>query len=170
MVIPSTAKLGNIVAQLIGLDNWNFVDHGTGLPFCAFDSFGAFNMTASARVSQYPIEGGSYRYYNKDDSPTDVEVTLIKSGLVIPGQKKKFIKTLQEYVGQPKLVDVSTPSGTYIGYTIREMNFGNLPDDCADMLMVTLSLSEVRTKKAMTATKPEAKDRIKSAFQQLVGL
>lgn len=171
MVIPSTAKMGNIIAQNVSfLDSWNFVDHDTGLPFCSFDSFGSFSMNASASVTQYPIEGGSFRYYNKDDSPTNIEITLIKSGLVIPGQKKKFINTLQQYVGQPKLVDISTTSGTYIGYTIQEMKFGNLPDDCADMLMVTLTITEVRTKKAMEAAKPKAKDRIKSAFQQLIGL
>lgn len=170
MVIPSTAKLGNIIGGAIGLGSWNMVDHDTGLPFCSFDSFYSFQMTSDSNVSQYPIEGGSFRYWNKDDTPSELEVTLVKSGLTLPGEKKKFVKTLQQYVGQPRLVDISTTSQSYIGYTINKMQFTNMPDDCSDILMINLSLTEVRIKAGMKTTKPKAADRVKAGFKQLVGI
>ena len=172
MVIPSTAKLGNIIAQNSGgdLGSWSFVDHETGLQFCNFDSFGSFSLDNSSEVAQYPLEGGSFHYYNKLDTPTDLEVTLIKSGLELPKMKQKFIRTLRQYAGQPKLVDITTPSGAYIGYTIRQMQFQNLPEECSDMLVVTLSISEIRLSTELSAAKPKASARVKDAFKQLVGI
>lgn len=171
MVIPSTAGLGNIIGQNISfLSAWSFADHDTGLPFASFDGIAGFTYSGNSQVTQYPLESGDFRYYNKMDTPNELELTLVKSGMSLPAQKKKFIKTLQDYVGKPKLVDIGTTSGAYIGYTIDGMNFSNLPDECADILLVTLSIKEIRIKAGIKVAKPKAMDRVKSAFQQLVGL
>ena len=67
-------------------------------------------------------------------------------------------------------MDISTTSQSYIGYTINKMQFTNMPDDCSDILMINLSLTEVRIKAGMKTTKPKAADRVKAGFKQLVGI
>lgn len=174
MNFPSTAKLGNIIgANVSVLGGWDFVDHETQLTAFAFDSFFGFGYNKANNIVQYPIEQGTFSTYNKQVNPFTLSVTLIKSGLSLPTQKKIFIKKVNEYAEQSKFVDVVTPSGTYLNCTISGVQFQNMPDDGADLIEVKLTISEVRQLPSETVTavkKPSIGARVLQGMKSMVGL
>ena len=146
MKIPSIAGVQNIVANTWPnyFGAWTILDHDTQLEICSFDSFYDFGYNKKTNVVQYPIENGSFATYNKQNNPAAFSVSLVKSGLNFPFQKRDFIKKLNEYTEQAKYVDIITPSGTYLYCTLSDLSFKNEPDEGSDIILARLTVSEVR--------------------------
>ena len=175
MKIPSVAQIGNVLAANSGglLGYWSILDHDTQIEICSFDVFNSFNYNKQSQVAQYPIELGSFFTYNKQNQPFNVGITLIKSGFSIKYQKEAFQNKLEEYCDGVKLVDVVTPSKTFLNCTLSGLQYGNTPDEGADMIVANLTVSEVRyvggldTENVKT---PNISTRVKQGLKSLVGL
>lgn len=175
MKIPSIAGVQNIVANawpnVFGA--WTILDHDTQLEICSFDSFYDFGYNKKTNVVQYPIENGSFASYNKQNNPVNFSVSLIKSGLNLPFQKRDFIKKLKDYTEQAKYVDIITPSGTYLNCTLSDLSFKNEPDEGSDIILARLSITEVRQVLTMGIEEVKtlnAAQQVKRGLRTLVGI
>jgi hypothetical protein len=146
MIIPSVAKLQNFLrSQLPGIfGTWSVYDTNTMRPICSFDTFYGFSYTKKNTVTEYPIEQGSFATYNKQTAPFNAGVILIKSGLNFNSDRKRFLDTLEDYCDSTKLVDIATPSKTYIGCTLGGLDYKHMPDDGADLLVVSLDIKQIK--------------------------
>ena len=175
MKIPSIAGVQNIVANSWSsvFGAWTILDHDTQLEVCAFDSFYDFGYNRKTNVVQYPIENGSFATYNKQNNPVVFTVSLVKSGLNFPFQKRDFIKKLSDYTEQAKYVDIITPSGTYLNCTLSDLSFKNEPDEGSDIILARLTISEVRS--TLNASAGEVKElntweKVNRGLRTLVGV
>lgn len=172
MKIPSIAGAQNVIANAFPtiFGAWTILDHDTQLEVCSFDCFYSFGYDKQSNIVQYPIENGSFVTYNKQNNPFRIDVSLVKNGLNLPFQKKAFISKLQEYCDKPLLVDVVTPSGTYLNCTLGGLSFDNSADEWADAIKADLSVTEVRTlisSPSDAVTQMDWKQRAKSGFRTL---
>lgn len=154
------------------LGAWTILDHNTQLEVCSFDCFFAFGYNNQNNVAQYPIEQGSFATYNKQNNPFELDVSLVKNGLNFPFQKQDFIKTLKQYAEGDKLVDVVTPSGTYLNCTMYGLSFEHSAEEWADAIKANLTIKEMREivgfntdVKALNAS-----TKIMRGLRQLVGV
>ena len=174
MKIPSIAGAQNVIANAFPgvFGAWTILDHDTQLEVCSFDCFFSFGYSNQNNVVQYPIEQGSFATYNKQNNPFDLEVAIVKNGLNFPFQKRDFIKTLKKYADGALLVDVVTPSGTYLNCTISGLSFENNAEEWADAIKANLTVKEIRQ---ITGLNTEiktlnAKTKIMRGLRQLVGV
>lgn len=174
MNIPSIAGAQNLIAKSFPgfFGAWTILDHDKQTTVCSFDCFFAFGYRQQSDVLQYPTEAGSFLSYNKMNNPFAIEVSLVKNGLNLPSQKRNFVNTLQKYVNESLLVDVVTPSGTYLNCTLTGISFEQSAEEWADAIKADLSVKEVRLLSASYKTTRElnAQSTINSGFRQLIGL
>ena len=146
MKIPSIAGAQNVIASTWSkyFGAWTVLDHDTQLTVCSFDCFFAFGYNNQNNVAQYPIEEGSFATYNKQVNPFELDVSLVKNGLNLPFQKRDFINTLKQYADGAKLVDVVTPSGTYLNCTMSGLSFEQSAEEWPDAIKANLTVKEMR--------------------------
>ena len=175
MKFPSIAGAQNAVANAFPsiFGAWTVLDHETQLEVCSFDCFYSFGYDKQSNVVQYPIENGYFFTYNKQNNPFRIEVSLVKNGLNLPFQKKAFVIKLQEYCDKPLLVDVVTPSGTYLNCTLGSLSFDNSAEEWADAIKANLTVTEVREMISFGAkgvTAPSFLAQVKRGLRSLVGI
>ncbi|MGN0016015.1 MAG: phage baseplate protein [Candidatus Avelusimicrobium sp.] len=162
MAIPTTADLRHAIGQVAGKDitgirGWQLLDHKTSKQICSFTSFFGFEHAQKAKVVDYPVEAdalnsGSFYTYNKQLEPFKDTVTLIKDGINLPGQKEKFLQDLEKYLHGLDTVDIITPDKTYINCLIEGNTYKKTAADGADLILVTLSIREIREVQTSTST------------------
>lgn len=80
--LGNAVLLASDVASVIGLflgPQWGIFD-ATGAPVLAADSVLAVDFRKEWRVSDYPLEGGSFASYDRIEMPFDIRVTFAVSG------------------------------------------------------------------------------------------
>lgn len=174
MKIPSIAGAQNVIANAFPsiFGAWTIVDHDTQLEVCTFDCFFAFGYNKQNSVVNYPIEQGSFATYNKQNNPFTLEVSIVKNGLNFPFQKRDFVKTLQKYTDGALLIDVITPSGTYLNCTLSGLSFSNSAEEWADAIKADLTIKEIRQIGGLNnkVKSLNAKEKVMRGLRQLVGI
>ena len=174
MNFPSIAGAQNVIAKSFPsiFGAWTILDHDKQTAVCSFDCFFAFGYRQQSVVLHYPTDDGSFLSYNKMNNPFTMEVSLIKNGLNFPFQKRDFINTIQKYVNEALLVDVVTPSGTYLNCTLSGLSFEQSAEEWADAIKADLTIKEVRLLSSSYKTVRElnAQSTTNSGFRQLIGV
>lgn len=173
MAIPTTADLRKAIGQAVqssgkdiaGIRGWQLLDHESGKQICSFTSFFGFEYEQKAKVTDYPVEAtirpsrqgqtgfdaaGVFFTYNKQIEPFKATVTLIKDGINLPGDKEKFLQDLEKYLHGLATVDIITPSRTFINCIITGQSYKHASADGADLIMVPITIQEVRELKAIS--------------------
>ena len=173
MIIPSIAQVQNLVAATLGYGYWTLVDHETQEYVTSFDSFYDFDFNAENAIANYPLEQGQFVTYNKQRNPFNISLTLIKSGLTLPYEKKRFVDALKKYSNNALLIDVITPHGSYLNCTLSGLSFKNSPDENNDIIMAKVNIKEVMffTVDAVGTVKiSNASNRLLQGLKSMVGL
>lgn len=105
--------------------------------------------TKETRVSDFPLERGSFANYNKVEMPASPNVTLCMSGS--EADRKKFLDAIDAATKSTDLYSVVTPEITYIDYAIERYNYQRRNSRGATLLIVQLSLKEIRQVSAQYA-------------------
>lgn len=126
-------------------------------------SFNSMEFTKEFRVSNFPVEDGGFASYNKVGLPGEAVVTLCMGGS--EADRKSFLDSIDGACGSTNLYDIKTPTATYINYSINRYSYSRRSESGAQLLIVTLEISEVKfvtsvrttveEKKKINAKKPE---------------
>lgn len=124
-------------------------------------STNSVEYSKETRVSDFPIEGGSFASYNKVEMPGAPMVTLVLGGM--ESDRSAFLTAIENAVKSTELYSVVTPEKTYKSHSIERYNYSRRSDRGATLLVVELALREVRqvsatyTKVAPEPKQPQAK-------------
>lgn len=155
-VILDTLTFGVFgVANILGVDpvRWG-VFNKNGDPIATFDNVLSVDVRDSCRISNYPIENGSFKSYNKVENPFDVRIVLTRGGT--EAQRAEFIAALGEAKRSLETVSVVTPEVTYESATIEAFDYVRQITDGAGMIKAVLTLVEVRQISAAKFSQPKS--------------
>lgn len=113
------------------------------------------------RVATYPVERGKLAAYNKVETPGQATVVLCFSGNL--AERKAFLDALDAAAASLEPYSVVTPEATYTNYTIDKYSYNRESYRGANLLIVELSLSQVRSVTATFTTREVAKPESKPA-------
>ena len=113
-----------------------------GTSALTFDAMLGVEVSAENQVAYEPVEKGSFAAYNKTSSPTQLRVTLSRSGTGYDQQS--MLDTLERLCNGTDLVTLVTPAQEYAGYNLESYTYSRKSDRGAQLLVVELSLIEIR--------------------------
>lgn len=166
VTVPTTARaalglLQGILWRVFQVDTrWGIFDEGgkpladpsriTGILGGALDAAGIGAMVSTdgmdyskeTRVSDFPVERGGFASYNKVEQAATPNVTLCLSGS--ESDRRKFLDAIDKACKSTELYSVVTPEVTYIGYSLERYSYQRRSSRGATLLLVELSLKEVR--------------------------
>lgn len=128
------------VLQSLGLDLW-----GVG----STASTGAINYSKETKVSDFPIEEGSFASYNKVETPGAPVVTLCFSGN--ESTRKQFLNNIDAACKSTDLYSVVTPEVQYVGYSVERYGYQRRAASGMTLLVVEITLKEIRQVSAQYA-------------------
>src|SRR5574344_1658146 len=136
-----TGNLQNINAVSEDFNNWNIVDE-EGERVLTFDSFIKSSVNSESKVTQMPVEKGSFVDYNIIKTPLNMTVTLVKSGS--SDELSEYVNTLLELVDITKLVTVITPEKEYNNMKLTKVNFDRSTDNGVNIILAECNFLEIR--------------------------
>ena len=136
-----TGNLQNINAVSEDFNNWNIIDEN-GQRVLTFDSFIKSSVNSESKVTQMPVERGSFVDYNIVKTPLNMSVTLVKSGS--SDELSEYVNTLLELVDSTKLVTVITPEKEYNNMKIVKVNFDRSTDNGVNIILAECNFLEIR--------------------------
>lgn len=122
----------------------------TGLIGNALDAAGlgstlstnAVDYSKETRVSDFPLERGSFASYNKVEAPASPIVTLCLTGS--EKNRRTFLEAIDKACKSTDLYSVVTPEVTYIDYSVERYNYSRRASKGATLLIVEITLKEIR--------------------------
>lgn len=96
----------------------------------------------ASKVSDFPVEQGSFSSYNKIKTPYKTKVRLSVGG--DPTRIANFIAAMDRVVVDTNLYIVSTPEAVYINANITNIAYSRSHDKGANLIMADLSITEIR--------------------------
>lgn len=122
----------------------------TGLVGSALDAAGlgvtlstnAVDYSKETRVSDFPIERGSFANYNKVESPAAPVVTFCLGGS--ENDRRTFLDAIDKATKSTALYSLTTPEVTYVDYAVERYSYGRRSSKGAAMLTVEITLKEIR--------------------------
>lgn len=116
---------------------------GDGSPAVIGDGCVAFEYTKDYRVSDYPQEDGSFRSYNKVETPFQLRVTIQKSGS--SPDRQAFLNSVEAVVADAgTLYEVITADQTYSSLTVTHADYRRTAVSGATLLSVELWCEQIR--------------------------
>jgi hypothetical protein len=109
-----------------------------------------FDFVKELRVSNFPIEAGSFANYNKVEMPANPVVTLALAGS--EDDRAAFLNAIDSAAKSTDLYMVVTPEVTYINYSIDRYRYARKAAKGSTLLVVEISLEEIRTVSAAYTT------------------
>lgn len=122
----------------------------TGFVGQAMDSAGigstlstnSVDYSKETRVSDFPVEGGTFANYNKVELPASPIVTLCLTGS--ENNRRTFLEAIDTACKSTDKYSVVTPEVTYVDYSIERYNYSRRASKGATLLIVEISLKEIR--------------------------
>lgn len=102
------------------------------------------------RISEFPVEMASFASYNKVQLPANPTVTLALSGSET--DRTSFLNLINAACVGTDLYSVVTPEVTYYNYSVEGYNYVRRAERGASMLIVEISLKEIRQVRAAFST------------------
>lgn len=136
-----TGNLQGTNAVSEDFNNWNILDEN-GQRVLTFDSFIKSSVNSESKVTQMPVEKGSFVDYNIVKTPLNMSVTLVKSGS--SDELSEYVNTLLELVDSTKLVTVITPEKEYNNMKIVKVNFDRSTDNGVNIILAECNFLEIR--------------------------
>ena len=113
-------------------------------------STGSVDYSKETRVSDFPLERGSFAAYNKVETPAAPQVVLCMQGS--EKNRRTFLEAIDKACKSTDLYSVVTPEVTYINYTVERYNYARHNSKGATLLIVEITLKEIRQVSALYTT------------------
>lgn len=120
----------------------------------------AVDYSKETKVSDFPVERGSFASYNKVEAPSNPVVTLTVAGG--ESARRTFLEAIDKASKSTDLYSVVTPEKTYINYNVERYNYQRRNSRGTTLIIVEIALKEIRqvsaaySKKAVVAPKKVA--------------
>jgi hypothetical protein len=137
--IATVEKFGSLANFLA--PRWGVYDASMN-PVAIADSFLGVEYRNESRVSDYPVEQGSFASYNKVATPYDVRVRLSCGQNEVA--RTAFLTAIDAAFKSLNLYSVVTPDATYLSATIEHYDYRREQHNGAGLLVVDLWLKEIR--------------------------
>lgn len=168
--ILDTLTLGVLgIGNILGQEpvRWTILNK-LGDPVADFDSILSVDMRNSSRISNYPVENGSFKSYNKVANPFDARVVGVRSGTEV--QRQEFIDKLQAAANSLELLTIVTPEATYENANIEAFDYVRETTNGAGMIKASLTFIEVRQRaaakysqaKSISASDPQSQGQVQT--------
>ena len=105
-------------------------------------STGGVDYSKETRVSDFPLERGSFASYNKVEQPANPSVTLCLTGS--EKNRRTFLEAIDKAAKSTDLYSVVTPEVTYVNYSVERYSYSRRSSKGATLLIVDISLREIR--------------------------
>ena len=157
------------IAQSFGPPQWGIFDNQTLQPLLTADTVLALEYKRDFRISDFPVESGSFATYNKVISPFDISISLAFSGTlsllqsVLSGgavgavisqfatgtdqqttNRRNFLNAMELQVASLSLCKIVTPEQTYSNCTMTHYDYRRETKRGATLIVVDVQLREVR--------------------------
>lgn len=155
--------LGNLASKLMDYlfpgATWGIFKVGTSKPAVVVSNVAELDVSADARVSDYPIQDGSFTNYNKVRMPDVVSLRITKDG----GEKERavLLDWLNKNTSDTGLFDILTPERRYPSMTLAGYRIARSVRSGAAMIVADCLFQQVRQNppvySSSTVEKPEDK-------------
>lgn len=129
------------VSTLVADPQWGLFDD-SGNAVVLADSVIGFDYAKEYRVSNYPVEEGSFASYNKVEEPYDIRILLAKGGN--DGDRAAFISELQAAEASLDLYTVITPDATYVNANVVRTSYGRHASNGVSLIVADVQIEEIR--------------------------
>ena len=135
-----------------------------------FDSVVEMAHRKHAEVSNYRIETGSFKSFNKVETPRHIPIRLAKGGDEFGRQA--FLIWLENNVKAPTLFDIYVPEVNYLGLTLADYNYRRVSSDGVDLIIADCLFQEVlqATFKRSTSDTTNAQNPQDKPTQSMTGI
>lgn len=143
-IIPAVAVLasGPLGALLnSNAPTWEVLDQ-KGNKILDPDSFLGIQYSNSHRISDYPVEQGSFAYYNTVQDPFRCSVKMAKGGT--EEDRQVFLNTVDALSKSLDLYMLVTPETTYNQLSIERYDYARNVSNGAGMIVVDIQFVEIR--------------------------
>ena len=138
---------------------WGIYDSGGNLVLEP-DSFVGIDYANNWRISDYPVEQGSFASYNKVSTPYSSTVSMSKGGT--ESDRTAFLSTLDTIADGLTLYTITTPEKSYINATIERYDYERRVHRGAGMIFAHIRLKEVRQSATVQYTNTRSGSQIQS--------
>ena len=122
-------------------NGWGIYDLSGNLVFDV-DSVVDLKFSGKAKVSDFPVEKGSFSSYDKVIDPFTVPVRLAVSD---SARSAIFMTTLAQELAQANLYNIVTPMNTYLNVTLEGYDFAQAAENgCITGILVDLKFRQIR--------------------------
>lgn len=110
------------------------------------DSFISFEYRADAKVSDYPVQPGTFASYNKVMEPFDIRISMSCSGsLAAAGMtRESFLSALDDMRASFELLDIVTPDKVYTDVNLVHFDHSRTNSKGVTLLVVDAFFREIR--------------------------
>lgn len=114
----------------------------------------AFEYTKETRVSDFPVERGTFASYNKVELPSNPTVIFTFQGT--ESERRSFLDAIENATVSTELFTIITPEVQYVDHTIESYNYRRTNENGTTLLTVELTLKQVRQVEAKYSTQDKS--------------
>ncbi len=146
---------GDFINSIIGSEpvQWGVFDVD-GNSIADYDSFASMSYRDDARISDYPVEQGSFAAYNKVDNPFSVRVTLSCGGDA--DRRNAFQNSLRRARRSLDLYTVLCEDGEFESCNLVSLDWERTDTRGAHRVVATCEFQEVRERGTTAFSRPES--------------
>jgi hypothetical protein len=106
------------------------------------DNFMGIEFTNNSRISDYPIEGGSFQSYNKIATPYDAVITMSKGGT--GDDRKAFTAVLENVLNTLDVYTIITPDEIFKSACVEHYTYRRTQQSGANIIIAEIYFREVK--------------------------
>jgi hypothetical protein len=162
--VPALSSYAPSLSTVLGIDGilslfqskpvWGLFKGGTLV--AEPTTLAEIGMRGEARISDFPVERGSFASYNKVQQPDVHRILMIKSGTL--AERMAFLAAIDQAKKSLDLYTILTPDVSYTDVNIETYEYRRTSSDGAGMLKVDLTIREVRQVTLQYTTTNNASD------------
>lgn len=129
--------------DILGLlpEQWTILDENGEKAF-EFDAFISADIKNECKVTQKPVEEGSFASYHMTTAPLSIKCVLAKQGF--PQDLTAITDALLNYVDSTALLSVITPEQEYEDMKLTGFSFSRAADKGCDIIYAECTFEQVR--------------------------
>jgi len=151
---------------------WGVYDKGLQAQIFDVDTCISIHPDSSAKVSNFPVEGGQFSSYNKVQTPLTCKINLAVAGAA---RIKQFLNDLESVSKDINLYTIVTPERVYTNMNLEKYSYPRSLRDGMNLVQADLTFVEIRIVyvaftnaeiNMKAPSKPKAKPPVDSGIQQ----
>lgn len=102
----------------------------------------SIEFSKKMRISEFPVEQGTFANYNKVELPANPVITLVYGGS--EQDRSEFLRQIEVATDVTDLYSIVTPEVTYINFSVESYDYKRSSEGGVSMLTVRITLKQIR--------------------------